>query len=69
MQTMYKTDRGTLSATRYEDGIYFGILKQGSIGAIKPGDDGGLTLVINDEIVERYGFEIEHVRETEGWGK
>lgn len=55
MQTTYKTSHGTLSATRYEDGIYFGILNQGSIGAIKPSDDGRLTLV--------------NIRETEGWCK
>lgn len=66
MQTMYKTDKGTLSATRYEDGIYFGILKRGSIGAIMPDEDGNLVLVINDEMVERYGFKVKHVRES--WG-
>lgn len=66
MQTMYKTDKGTLSATRYEDGIYFGILNRGSIGAIMPGEGGNLVLVINDEMVERYGFEVKHVRES--WG-
>ena len=67
MQTMYKTDKGTLSATRASDGIYFGILNRGSIGAIMPDENGELTLVINDEMVERYDFKTKHVRES--WGK
>lgn len=63
MKTFKKTDRGTIGAYSFSDGISIGVVVNGnvrSIGALESNNKGQLVLSIFDNRIQEMGITIHH---------
>ena len=61
----YATDAGTLSAKRHMSGMSMGMFRKESCCSLEAGKDGGVVLLINEDVCRENGIKI--VRTNADW--